>query len=276
MEIKNILTNPSETELKSAVQENLHALFRSMERIPGCELQESENLGLHHAPLSNPMFRGAWKTRFTPEEAETKIDEVLDWFHQRQAPDFFWWTDPLTQPVDLVERLMKRGFDGNLEGDPGMVANLDELNEDIQPPAGLNIIHAKEQKSLSDWRDTFAEAFEMPVAGGQAWVDATRSIKQENVPWQLFVGYLEQQPVSTSMLICGAGVAGIYAVGTIHRERNKGIGAVMTLKPLLEARKQGYRYAVLFASRMGNSVYKRVGFREVACKIGIYVMERNQ
>jgi len=276
MEIRNILSNPNAAELESAVQENLFAAFRAMELIPGCELLESESLGLHHAPLPNPMFRGAWKTRFTLEETDTRIDEVLDWFHQREAPNFFWWTDPLTQPIDLVERLMKRGFDGNLDGDPGMVVNLHELNENMQTPAGFNIIQATEQKSLSDWRDAFAEAFEMPVGGGQAWVDAALSIKQENMPWQLYVGYLDHQAVSTSMLFCGAGVAGIYAVGTIHRERNKGIGAAMTLKPLLDAREQGYHYGVLFASRMGNSVYKRVGFREVACKIGIYVMEKYQ
>jgi GNAT superfamily N-acetyltransferase len=140
----------------------------------------------------------------------------------------------------------------------------------------FNIMEATGQKSLGDWRDVFTEAYETPVAAGQAWVDATLSIEPDTVPWRLFVGYLDHQPVSTSMLFHGAGVAGIYAVGTIPRERNKGIGAAITLKPLLEARQQGYHFAVLFSSRMGNSVYKRVGFREVACKIGVYVMERNQ
>jgi ribosomal protein S18 acetylase RimI-like enzyme len=200
----------------------------------------------------------------------------LNWFQQHQAPDFLWWTDAQTQPVDLVERLMRRGFDGNLEGDAGMVANLHELNENIGPPDGFHIIQAVEQKSLADWRDAFVEAYEMPIAGGQAWVDATLSFKPEDVPWQLFVGYLDRQPVSTSILFNGAGVAGIYAVGTIPRARNKGIGAAITLRPLLEARNQGYHFAVLFSSREGYSVYKRLGFREVACKIGIYIKERNQ
>jgi ribosomal protein S18 acetylase RimI-like enzyme len=276
METRNILTNPSEAELESAVEENLYALFRSMQIMPGCEVMEGSSLSLHHAPLSNPMFRGAWRTRFTPDESEARIDEVLDWFNQREAPDFFWWTGPRTRPVDLVERLMRRGFDGNLEGDPGMVANLHELNENIRFPDGFSIKEATEQNSLGDWRDVFTEAYETPVSTGQAWVDATLNVEPDIVPWRLFVGYLDHQPVSTSMLFLGAGVAGIYAVGTIPRERNKGIGAAITLKSLLEARKQGYHFAVLFSSRMGNSVYKRVGFREVACKIGVYVMERNQ
>ncbi len=271
-----ILTNPSEAELASAVTENLFASFRSMQVIPGCELVENASLNLHHAFPSNPMFKGAWKTRFSPEETETKIDEVLNWFEQRRAPDFFWWTDQETQPLDLVERLMRRGFDGNLEGDPGMVMNLNDLNEDLLTPGKFNILPVMDQKSLEDWRDAFVEAFEMPVSGGQAWVDATMSAGLGNAPWQMYVGYLDRKPVSTSILFPGAGVAGVYGVGTIPEARNQGIGSAMTLKPLLDARAQGYRFSVLFSSRMGYPVYKRLGFREVACKVGIYIMERDQ
>jgi hypothetical protein len=48
-----------------------------------------------------------------------------------------------------------------------------------------------------------------------------------------------------------------------------------TLQPLLNARQQGYRFAVLFSSRMAYSLYQQLGFREVAGKIGIYVMEKD-
>jgi len=273
---KYILTNPSEAELASAVQENLFASFRAMQVIPGCELVENTSLNLHDAFPSNPMFKGVWKTRFSPEETEAKIDEVLNWFEQRGAPSFFWWTDSQTQPLDLVERLMRRGFDGNLEGDPGMVMNLNDLNEDLPTPSKLNIVQATEPKSLEDWRDAFVEAFEMPVSGGQAWVDATMSAGLENAPWHMYVGYLDRKPVSTSILFPGTGVAGVYGVGTIPEARNQGIGTAMTLKPLREAREQGYHFAVLFSFRLGYPVYKRLGFREVACKIGIYIMERDQ
>ena len=268
-----ILTNPSEAELESAVHENLYELFRSMCVIPGGELLERDGLNLHYTTLSNPMFRGAWKIRWSPEETVAKIDEVLDWFSQRHAPDFYWWTDLQTKPVGLAEHLIKRGFEGAIE--PGMVANLHELNENLQAPDGFSIVQAVEQKSLTDWRDVFAEAFETPISAGQAWVDATLSSGQENAPWQLYVGYLNGKPVATSALFIGAGVAGIYGIGTVPQARNKGLGGAITLKPLLEARKQGYNFAVLFSSRMGYSVYERLGFREVAGKIGIYIMERD-
>jgi hypothetical protein len=270
---KYVLTNPSEDELGSAVQENLYALFRSMKVLPGCVLIENDSLSLHYSFPANPFFKGVWRTHLSPEETETKIDEVVNWFNQHGAPYFFWWTDSQTQPVDMAERLTKRGFDGNLEGNPGMAANLLELRENFQIPSSIKIIQAIKQESLEDWRDAFAEAFEIPVSDGQAWVDATLSLGKENVPWKLYVGYLEQKPVSTSLLFYGAGVAGLYAIGTIPRARNKGIGTAITLKPLLDAHNQDYNFAVLFSSRMGYAVYKRLGFREVVCKIGKYYME---
>jgi hypothetical protein len=269
----NILINPTNIEITTAIHENLYALFRSMQVIPNCELAETDYLGLHYVPLSNPMFMGAWKTNISSDNIENQIDEVISWFKQRNAPSFFWWTDSQTQPAGLVEHLIKRGFDGNVEGDPGMAVNLHEINENIKLPSNLEVFPAKDNKTLADWRNIFAEAFESPVAAGQAWVDATLSTPPENSSWQLYAGYIGQQPVSISILFNGAGVSGIYGVGTIPTQRNKGIGAAMTLIPLLEARKLGYHFGVLFSSRMGYSVYKRLGFHEVGNKIGLYMKE---
>jgi len=67
-----------------------------------------------------------------------------------------------------------------------------------------------------------------------------------------------------------AGVAGIYNVGTVPEARGKGIGAAITLAPLLEARSRGYKIAILHASELGYSVYRRLGFQDY-CQMNIYV-----
>jgi GNAT superfamily N-acetyltransferase len=270
-----ILTDPTEAELVPAVHENLYALFRAMQILPGSEVVESDKICYHHAFPTNPMFQGAWRTRLPAEEVEATIDKTLTWFNERKAPSFYWWTDPHTQPTDLAERLLKRGFDGNLKGEPGMVADLYALNQDVQMPSGLRIYQVVDQKTLLDWRDVFTAAYELPEAGGQAWYDATIQAGLETAPWKMYVGYLGRKPVATSLLFNGAGVSGLYSVGTIPNERGKGIGAAITLRPLLDVRQQGYRFAVLFSSRRGYSVYQRLGFRETASRIGIYVMEKD-
>jgi GNAT superfamily N-acetyltransferase len=270
---QTILIDATDNQLAAAVHENLYALFRSMRALPNSEVVEDDRLGFHHAFPLNPMFKGVWKTRLAVEEVDSAIDNMINWFGQRKAPYFFWWTDSQTQPPDLVERLLKRGFDGNLEGDPGMAIDLHTLKEAASTPAGFTIMQAIDQTTLEDWRDVFATAFEMPLSGAQAWIDATLSAGRENAPWQMYVGYLGNVPVACSMLFNGAGVAGIYAIGTLPEMRHKGIGTAITMKPLLDARAQGFRFAVLFATRMGHPVYEKIGFREVDNKIGIYILE---
>lgn len=70
----------------------------------------------------------------------------------------------------------------------------------------------------------------------------------------------------------GAGVAGIYAVGTSEAARGKGIGTAITAVPLLDARAEGYHVATLQSSEMGFSVYERMGFREY-CKLSRYLLQ---
>jgi predicted GNAT family acetyltransferase len=66
-------------------------------------------------------------------------------------------------------------------------------------------------------------------------------------------------------------VASVYAIGTVPEVRGKGIGGAVTLGPLLEAREEGYRHAVLFSSAMGVSAYQRIGFRLLDAWINRYL-----
>jgi ribosomal protein S18 acetylase RimI-like enzyme len=55
------------------------------------------------------------------------------------------------------------------------------------------------------------------------------------------------------------------------KAQGKGIGAAISLKPLLDARAEGYRYAVLFSTEMGFGVYERIGFRDTGVRVNRYL-----
>jgi GNAT superfamily N-acetyltransferase len=284
----NILSTASDDELARAVFENLHDLFRAMAGSLGGEVSETDRLSKHISFPTNPMFKGVWGTRLSAEEADREIVETIRWFKTREASFFFWWTEPETTPIDLPERLRAHGLIDMAEqqkelaagihqtelGAPCMVAELSSMNESVmhKAPDGFEIREIANQAELFDFKKVFVETYQIPDWAGQAWVDAEVKVGIGKTPWRMFVGYLNGEPVATNMLFNGGGVASVYAVATIPSAQGKGIGAAITLKPLLEARdKDGYKFAVLFSTEMGVRVYERIGFRLTSARINRYL-----
>ena len=77
-----------------------------------------------------------------------------------------------------------------------------------------------------------------------------------------YLGYLHGKAVATASVFFYEGVAGLYCVATLPEARGKGIGSFVSAAPLIEAREEGYRIAILQSSRMGYPVYVRLGFKE--------------
>lgn len=293
MRTNSILKLATDEELGLAVFENLFDLFRAMAaNLPGGQLVEEEKLSRHLTFPTNPMFKGVWRTRLSEAEADAAIDETIAWFKRQDAPYFFWWTGGNKSPRNLEERLAGRGLISMAEqtqelargilsteqGSPCMVAELSRMNEAVleQVPDGFVIREVSNETELYDFKKVFVKTYEIPEWAGQAWVDATLAISAGKTPWRMFVGYLDDKPVATNMLFNGGGVASVYAVATVPSTRGKGIGAAITLKPLLDARdRDGYTYAVLFSTEMGISVYQRIGFRLTDVRINRYLW-RNQ
>lgn len=289
MKTHSILTNATDDQLGLAVFENLYDLFRAMaNNLPDSQLVEDEKVSRHFTFPTNPMFKGVWQTRLSENEADAVIDEVIAWFKERNAPYFFWWTGGKISPHDLDARLTKRGMISMAEqtqelakgilsteqGSPCMVAELDKMNESVlaKTPNGFVIKEIENETELNDFKKVFVETYQIPEWAGQAWVDATLKIGVGKTPWRMFVGYLNGEPVATNMLFNGGGVASVYAVATIPSAQGQGIGAAITLKPLIEARdRDGFKYAVLFSTEMGFKVYERIGFRATQYRINRYL-----
>lgn len=265
----------SQDELRVAFAENLFDLFRAMAHLPGGRVEETASGGRHLAAPFNPMFKGVWRSRLAADDADAAIDEAAGWFAAAGAPFAFWWVDPEATPSDLSDRLRAHGWVAWEEDAPGMAADLDTLDYGAldRVPAGYRQVRVSDEAGLADFLHAFVTGFEVPPWAGQAWIDATLAFGIERAPWRCYVGYLDEEPVASTILFNGAGVAGVFGVATAPAARRQGIGAAITLVAYQEARELGYRYGVLFGTEDGGPVYRRIGFRDVDATISRYLWQ---
>jgi hypothetical protein len=269
------------------VEANLAAMFRMMAGLRGGELDIGSNYSRHNSFPTNPMFKGVWDTRLGEADVEAAIADCIAWFRSRHAPYFFWWTGPSTEPAELGARLEARGFlsmedqqrvlaagiHQTSHGAPAMAMDLSTADRSFldRVPKGFAIREAKSNGDLDAFKRVFVETFGIPEWAGRAWVDATLAFGIGKAPWRIFIGRLDGEPVATSVLFVGGGVASPYAVATLPKAQKRGIGAAITLASLLPALELGVRHAVLFSTEDGQPVYRRLGFRDLPGRINRYM-----
>ncbi len=115
------------------------------------------------------------------------------------------------------------------------------------------------------WRRAVDRGFGWPTYGARDLTDNLDYFFKARVerPFVAYLGTIRGEPVASSLVFFGAGVAGIYHVSTVLEQRGRGVGLAITRAPLIEAQRRAYRIAILHATEMGFPVYRRLGFQEV-------------
>jgi GNAT superfamily N-acetyltransferase len=267
--MSEILEDLSVPAMVTAIEDNLFTLFSSLWRFwPRAEMHDDPDMLWTITDIPFSLFNSVLHAQLTPDNLDDVIEAAKDRCKSRNVP-MLWWTGPATRPLDLGIHLERQGFSHD-EDMPGMAADLMKLNEGLPTPSGLIIEQVSNIETLKQWCHVVTVGFEFPEAVEKDFFDMLSSLGfAAELPILNYLGWLKGEPVATSTLVFGAGVAGIYDVATLPAARQQGIGAAITLFPLLKARRSGYRVGILQASAMGTSVYRGLGFQEY-CKIGLY------
>lgn len=75
-----------------------------------------------------------------------------------------------------------------------------------------------------------------------------------------FIGYLEDQAVTSATLLMTEESASLYNVSTPVELRRQGFGGAVSHATLQEAVQRGYDSAWIWSSSLGKSVYEKLGF----------------
>lgn len=105
------------------------------------------------------------------------------------------------------------------------------------------------------------------VANTDLAIDTARRIVPESMltdeSFQPYLARVDGQPVGRGLLFQHRDVAGVYNIGVIEEFRRRGIGEALTWAVLRAGRDDGAAVGVLQSSRMGYSLYERMGFETV-------------
>ena len=263
--MSSIQTDLSKSALVHAIRGNLCEFFRFLTRtLPPGNRFENDKFARWYTPVAHPWFNG-FLCNDPPSKADGEfIRETVQYFEERGVRTFTGWLEPQLNRSEWEPFLAKHGF-GFSEGTPGMAVDLHTIPGSTSVTDGLEIHRVEDESSLRTWTHVFTQGYGMP----QDWegtIFKVWSMMGLSFPIRNYLGTVDGEPVCTSTIFYGAGVAGIYDVATLPEARGRGLGTALTLAPLLDARQAGYRIGILQSSEMGYGVYQKMGFLHL-CQI---------
>lgn len=254
--------------LADAIEENAVAFNLLPAYMPCAELHDEPDLLWFTTGLPYPVFNGVLRARFPPGATDARIEAVLARFRHSELP-LTWHVGPSTRPLDLGARLSAHGLacDARL---PGMAISPAAAREATPPPPGLVITPVRDAGELQDWLRPVAEGFNFAPDMASATYSLYAGLGfGPRRALQHFAGRLRGEVVSSGSLYVTGDVAGLYCIATLPPCRRQGIGTAMTLALLRAAQALGCRLAVLYATGLGASLYRKIGF-ETSCYQAFY------
>jgi predicted GNAT family acetyltransferase len=268
--VSDLLTDFSPASLVCGVNANLYDFLKLMGRSPAAAFVEEGPLVSWHTPIPNVWFNGVLASGSAPPDAERLIAMRLAYFQERGVEAVSWWLEPHVERTEWEPYLLRAGFRAD-ESTPGMAVDVGKLVVPAQQPDGLAVLPVEDDAALRAWIPLLLSGFGLPATRFESAVDLFTGLGL-GLPVRHYLGTLEGDPVATSTLFLGAGVAGIYNVTTRDEARGRGIGTALTLAPLQDARRLGYRVGILQSSSQGFPVYRRMGFEQV-CVLHYYAWQ---
>ncbi|MBB6673641.1 GNAT family N-acetyltransferase [Cohnella nanjingensis] len=260
--------------LKTASKDNLIAYMSALGRhVPGFECTRDGRLIRISADMPYPMFNRILETPtdLTAAALTSLIQRVQARYARRGSPMMWIDWDGEENP-ELAERLLGTGFalSGRI---PGMGLALAEFKEEMPAIPGLAISSLTKAEEFEVYKAVSAQTFGLPLPLNALLVDAIagEALRGDGRTVS-YLAELDGVPVAIATSFNQGEVAGIYNVGTLPSVRGKGIGRAVTVHAVREARDAGASLAVLQASKMGEPVYRRIGFQD-GLMIGLYQWE---
>jgi GNAT superfamily N-acetyltransferase len=227
-------------------------------RLPGGVSGDRPGLAWRIIPLPIPYLNLVIAQGRDDAEVDAGIEVLTEHAVSRPSMLFLGPFGP-SRLAEVTARACIKGLVPQ-ENEPLMTAAIADLAP-VQTTR-FTVMPVESREDAETWGEVCAAAFQVPVEHFALWIDAIANARSELRQHAVhLLVRLDSHPAATVVLIKGAGLGGIYAVGTVPALRGKGAGAAATLAASHRAAEWGCTHVTLQATQAGLPVYTRLGFR---------------
>ncbi len=243
-------------------QANYEASEPIMAHMPGTELEIREEVILTRSvAFPAPDANHACLIRTSPEQADSLITEVVDYFRSENLPTTIF-ISPACTPTDLPQRLLQHGFTQQ-ETEVWLV--YENIATTTAPRLAANIpVKQITPAEVPTFVDVFMKAFELPPEFAEGMAQAVEpSIGLPGV--YHYLAYLDNEPVGTYSLICYKNIGILGSAGVLPHKRGKRTIFNLTVTAGQQAQQDGVDTLVLQTSAgfLLERLLRIYGFKKV-------------
>jgi len=211
--------------------------------------------GANTFPAVNFVIRVGGQPRSSPDKL---ISQAKEFFARRRRS--FTIIVRAHIDADLLDRCKELNL-FQVSNSPGMF--VDGMLEEKPLPHGVALEHVTNEAMVKDFAEVVALSYTtlgLPEEVGRNMFSDPSAFLTPHV--YAAVAYQDHKPASCAMALMSHGIAGVYYVGTIEAARGRGLAERCTSAVGNAAFRLGARSVILQASVYGESVYKRMGYKE--------------
>ncbi len=233
---------------------------------PNSAGRRSQRGGQWGSGAPHPGSNGVGSVRWTAEEADRKIEEIIA-FHRERNIGFQWWVGPLDTPTDLRERLERHGL--VLAGDAATMAHtrLDQLEIPVNPQVEIEVMDGYNEEAIDAMLQLMMTCFNMPaeeVAERRAgWAERMRDPKDRETNTN-YLARLKGWPAGFGRLSLRGGLGYLSGGSVLPEFRGQHVYSTLLRRRMEDAHARGYHIVVIQAEPLSRPIVTRCGFKEYA------------
>ena len=245
----------------AAIEENFWSMWSQFGRGPGCSLHQFSGVTWFETPIPVPPYNMV--IRLDCEADAQAAIEAVDRHFRARAVRFLWVVHPSARPAGVTALLAARGF-AEVEPLTGMAADLEDLPEAPAPPPGVEVHEVTPDRDVGPFLEFVAARWQVP-AGARAHLQSiadTFRIGVRGSPNRAWIAVKNGHTLAKVFTHDAGGGVGVYGMATKPEARGLGLGRLVCITALDDARRRGHVSAVLHSTPMAVRLYESVGFHE--------------